>query len=195
MRPGEPKAGPVVTSYGPVSASGAPSRGNALAIISGVMPGGCAEQTPASESSAAAADRNYGCLVHDAVTPSGLSDEHRHLGVSRRKVAGAGPRSAVNGAAGCPGGRHQHSPLELRDAYSSGLLCGASDGVPRLEREADADARAPADRVEEHRVRRVRVTARRDRRVFVEQIVYGPEKLERLPSDSGRMSYDPDQFR
>src|SRR3977135_2679617 len=54
--PGEPKAFSDATAYGPGSASGAPSRGNALAIISGVMPGGCAKPTPPSSSSAVAAE-------------------------------------------------------------------------------------------------------------------------------------------
>ena len=40
--PGEPNAPSDVTLYGPGTASGAPSRGNARWIISGVMPAGCA---------------------------------------------------------------------------------------------------------------------------------------------------------
>ena len=54
-RPGEPNAFSEVIAYGPATASGAPSRGNALAIISGVMPGGCAKLIPANPSSTAAA--------------------------------------------------------------------------------------------------------------------------------------------
>jgi hypothetical protein len=45
--PGEPKAPSEVTLYGPGTASGAPSTGNARAIISRVMPAGWAKHTPA----------------------------------------------------------------------------------------------------------------------------------------------------
>src|SRR5512134_48297 len=54
MRPGAPNAGSDIVSYGPGTASGAPSTGNADAIISGVMPGGCAKDAPTTHMAAAA---------------------------------------------------------------------------------------------------------------------------------------------
>jgi len=43
-----------VTLYGPATASGAPSSGSVVLIISGVMPGGCASDGAANATSAAA---------------------------------------------------------------------------------------------------------------------------------------------
>src|SRR5690606_14616216 len=45
------------TSYGPGSASGAPSGGSAVAIISGVMPGGCASLEAANRTAATLPNR------------------------------------------------------------------------------------------------------------------------------------------
>src|SRR5262249_9413450 len=60
--PGEPNAPSDVTLYGPGSASGAPSTGNARSIIARVMPGDCARHKPALVSSAAAAATMVLCM-------------------------------------------------------------------------------------------------------------------------------------
>src|SRR5580704_7707186 len=63
LKPGEPNAGSDVTWYGPGSAFGAPSRGNAREIISRVMPGGCARHTPAPVRKTAAAAMRIFCII------------------------------------------------------------------------------------------------------------------------------------
>src|SRR5436309_6393518 len=96
--PGEPTAASDVTAYGPGCASGAPSTGSAVAIMSGVMPGGWAKLTPANANSAAAEAMNVLYMMLSLLDESVHGHRVRRCGSITRFRAWSARRPAVHEA-------------------------------------------------------------------------------------------------
>src|SRR5881296_2935986 len=101
--PGEPTAASDVTAYGPGCASGAPSTGSTVAIISGVMPGGWAKLTPANANSAATEAMNVLYMMPSLLDDSVHGHRVRRCGSITRFRAWSARRRAVHEAIGAPG--------------------------------------------------------------------------------------------